>query len=148
MQHTRAMLDSHPLHALVDRALLAECIDACSDCAQVCTACADACLGEQTVAELVRCIRINLDCSSVCAATGSLVSRQTEPDIELLCTQLGACQAACRVCAEECRGHAKHHEHCRVCAEACRRCEEACERVAAALAAQSSARGIVSPAAA
>ena len=148
MQQTRAMLDSHPHHARIDRALLAECIDACFACAQVCTACADACLGEQTAAELVRCIGLNLDCSTVCAATGTLVSRQTEPDLDLLRAQLEACQAACRVCGEECQGHAKHHEHCRVCAEACRRCEEACERVAAALAAQSPAGGIVSTVAA
>lgn len=129
MEHTRAMIDTHPRGAAMDAAALAACIDACYACAQSCTACADACLAEEGVAHLRRCIRLNLDCADVCAATGSVLSRQTEPPLELLRAQLEACRLACRLCGEECGRHAEMHEHCRVCAEACRRCEEACARL-------------------
>jgi hypothetical protein len=129
MNHVQRMLDTHPRGARMDGAALAECIQACYECAQSCTACADACLGEPGVAELVRCIRLNLDCFDVCVTTGNVVSRQTEPDWTLLRAQLEACASACGVCAEECERHAGHHEHCRVCAAACRGCEQACRRL-------------------
>ncbi len=126
MHHTQDMLRTHPQQGQMDRGALAQCVEACFDCAQTCTSCADACLGEGNVQDLVRCIRLNLDCADVCAATGRLVSRQTETDTNLLDSQLEACAVACRVCGDECEGHAGHMEHCRVCAEACRACEEAC----------------------
>jgi hypothetical protein len=129
MDHVQQMLNSHPGRSQVDRAALAECIQACYDCAQCCTACADACLGEQDVKDLVRCIRLNLDCFDVCVTTGNLLSRQTEPDWSILKKQLEACIAACRSCGAECRHHAQRHEHCRICADQCKRCEEACERM-------------------
>jgi hypothetical protein len=44
--------------------------------------CADACLGEEKVEMLRRCIRLNLDCADVCNATGRMLSRQQEPDLE------------------------------------------------------------------
>ncbi len=96
-------------------------------CALTCTSCADACLAEEQVQELVRCIRLNLDCADVCNATGSVLTRQTSPDPGLARNMLEACAEACRVCAQECERHARHHEHCRVCAEACRRCEQVCQ---------------------
>lgn len=128
MSHARQMLQTHP-RAGSDRPGLAECIEACYDCAQCCTACADACLGEAQVAELVRCIRLNLDCFDACVTTGNQLSRRTEPDWSVLRAQLEACAAACLACGDECASHAEHHAHCRVCAEACRRCEEACRRL-------------------
>lgn len=131
MQHTEAMLRSHPRPEQADQGALARCIDACFDCAQTCTSCADACLGEAGVGELVRCIRLNLDCADVCEAAGRLASRQTDTEPELLRRQLEACAAACRLCGEECARHAGHMEHCRVCAEACRKCEEACNALLA-----------------
>jgi hypothetical protein len=129
MNHVQQMLSTHPRPQQVDMAALTECIQACYDCAQTCTACADACLGEDTVQQLVRCIRLNLDCFDACVTTGNQLSRQTEPEWSLLRKQLEACAEACRVCAEECGRHAQHHEHCRVCADSCRRCEEACNRL-------------------
>lgn len=121
------MIRTHPHAANVDVEALARCIDECFSCAATCTSCADACLGEETVRELVRCIRLNLDCADVCDATGRIASRQTEPQPGLIRTMIQACAEACRLCGEECERHASHHEHCRVCAEACRRCEQACE---------------------
>ncbi|MFN2431993.1 MAG: four-helix bundle copper-binding protein [Gemmatimonadota bacterium] len=132
MHHVSEMLKTHPRHSDTDSRALAECIEACYDCAQTCTACADACLGEQQLQRLVRCIRLNLDCADVCAATGALLSRQTESEWSVIRAQLQACVEACRVCGAECEKHAGHHEHCRVCAEACRRCAEACERLVSA----------------
>ena len=62
MSVARQMIDTHPGDLSgVDREALVACIDACVECAQACTSCADACLGEDMVAELVTCIRLDLD---------------------------------------------------------------------------------------
>ena len=53
------------------------CIDECFRCAATCTSCADACLGENTVQNLVRCIRLNLDCADICDTAGHVASRRT-----------------------------------------------------------------------
>jgi hypothetical protein len=131
--HTQEMVQTHPRQAQVDRQALVRCIEECYSCAQSCTTCADACLGEEELNMLVRCIRLNLDCANVCYTTGQMLSRQTEADWDLLRLQLQVCAAACEICGAECRRHANHHEHCRVCAEACRRCEDACSKLLAAL---------------
>ena len=129
MPAIREMLETHPWEGNVDRDALATCIEACSGCADSCTSCADACLSEDQVAELRKCIRLNLDCADVCDATARLLTRQTEYDAPVSKAQLEACRQACATCAEECERHAEHHEHCRLCAEACRSCEQACERL-------------------
>ena len=131
--HAKEMLRTHPRGGTSDAVIA--CIEDCFACAQACTACADACLGEETVAQLVRCIRLDLDCADVCAATGTILSRQTETDAGLVQTMLSACAEACRRCAEECEQHAEHHQHCSVCAEACRSCEQACQNALTAVAA-------------
>ena len=123
------MLRSYPRDFNVDAGVLAECIAACSDCASACTLCADDCLSEQNVAELVKCIRLDLDCADVCAATGRIVSRQTEYDANLTRAALQACIAACRSCGEECARH--DMDHCQRCAAACRSCAAECRRMAA-----------------
>jgi Domain of Unknown Function (DUF326) len=129
------MLETYPREFNVDKNVLTRCIEACSDCAATCTLCADDCLSEQgQVESLVKCIRLNLDCADICAATGRVVSRQTEYDANVTRTQLEACITACRSCADECEQHAAHMEHCRVCAEQCRRCEKACEALLVAIA--------------
>ena len=132
--HVTSMLETHPrgLGAL-DKEKLAACIAACFECAATCVACADACLGEGMVAELARCIRLNADCADVCAATGAVLSRQTERDLGLTRAIVEACRTACKACGDECLVHADMHEHCRVCAEACRRCEAACTELLASL---------------
>jgi hypothetical protein len=123
---SQEMLEAHPWEGHVDRGVLARCIDECARCSQACSACADACLSEDDVAELRKCIRLDLDCADICAVTERVITRQTEYDAPTSKAQLEACREACRTCAEECERHAEHHEHCRVCAEACRDCEAAC----------------------
>ncbi len=75
---------------------------------------------------LRRCIRLNQDCRDICVTTGSILSRQQQPDMELIKQQLETCAMVCRLCAVECEKHASMHEHCRICAESCRACETAC----------------------
>ena len=130
MTTASAMLDTYPADlGRVDKEALAHCIEACFECAQACTACADACLSEQSVADLVKCIRSNLDCADICDTTGRVLSRHTGYETNLTQAQVEACLQACQTCAQECERHAHHMEHCRICAEACRRCEEACQQL-------------------
>ena len=122
----RQMISSHPDdRGALDESLL-RCIEECHSCAQTCTSCADACLAEEMVAELRQCIRLNLDCADLCAAAGSVATRRTGDNVEVLAALLNACAVACRLCADECWKHSEQHEHCRICAESCRRCAEAC----------------------
>jgi hypothetical protein len=125
MHHVTKILETHP-QATVNEAL-ALCIEECLACALTCTSCADACLAEEQVAQLVRCIRLNLDCADICDATGRALTRQTSWDPGLARSILETCAEACRVCAQECEQHADHHEHCRTCVESCLRCEKACD---------------------
>ena len=124
--HAQQMISSHPDVRGNTNDSLIRCIEQCYECAQTCTVCADACLGEEMVQHLKQCIRLNLDCADVCAATGSIASRRTGSNEELIRRMLEACGQACAACAVECERHAEMHEHCRICAEACRRCEQAC----------------------
>lgn len=122
----REMISSHPgVHGRSADALL-RCIEQCYSCAQTCTSCADACLGESSPTELVQCIRLNLDCADICAATGSVASRRTGTNMDVVHSLISTCTDACRACAAECAGHAEMHEHCRICAEACRACADSC----------------------
>ncbi len=125
--HVQEIVSTHPhVKGNTNDALLS-CIEQCYSCAQTCTSCADACLGEKSVAELTQCVRLNLDCADVCLATGSVSTRRTGSNEQVIARQLDACALACRLCGEECRRHAKHHEHCRICADACQQCFEACQ---------------------
>ena len=133
MSYAKQMLDTYPRDFNLDADLLAATIDALSDCAQACTACADDCLSEEMVAELTKCIRLDLDCADICTATLRVASRQTEYDANVTRPLVEACVVACRSCGDECERHAEMHEHCRVCAEACRRCEQACNDLLAAM---------------
>jgi hypothetical protein len=96
MACAKQMLDTYPRSFNLDAQPLAACIEACVACAQACTACADACLSENNVAELAKCIRLDLDCADVCAATGKVLSRQTDYDANLTRVLLQACAQACR----------------------------------------------------
>lgn len=86
-------------------------------------------LAEDKVANLRRCIRLNLDCADICSVTGRVLSRQTERAWEVARMQVDACRTACLACGEECEQHAEMHEHCRTCADCCRRCAESCDRL-------------------
>jgi hypothetical protein len=103
------------------------------ECGQACTACAGADLGEQMIADLVKCARLNLDCADVCETTAKVLSRQTGYDLDLTRAVVQACAQACKVSGDECDRHAQMHEHCRVCAELCHRCQQVCEEVLAAI---------------
>ena len=135
MAQVHTMMRSHPNPGNIDGEALASCVEGCFECAQACTACADACLAEDMVADLRRCIRTDLDCADICAATGAVLSRQTEPTQDMIRRQVEALATACKTCAAECEQHASMHEHCKVCGDACRRCEQACERLLQAVAA-------------
>jgi hypothetical protein len=127
MSYAEQMLDTYE-HALdVDAGVLAAAIGALADCAQACTADADANLGEQNVAEMVRCIRLCLNCADICAATEAVTSRPAAAEIGVFEPLLAACLAICKSCGDECAGHAQMHPHCAVCEGACRRCEQACQ---------------------
>lgn len=127
MSHVQEMLSTHPRPG-VDPAGVADVLHELEQCRQVCTLCADACLSEDMVAELRRCIRLNLDCAALCAVSAEILGRQTEGDAQVIAATLDACAAACDACAQECERHAEMHEHCRTCAEACRRCADACRQ--------------------
>jgi Domain of Unknown Function (DUF326) len=133
MSYARQMLDTYRRALDADATMLAAAIDAMNDCAQACIADTDADLGEQNVAEMVRCIRLCLDCADVCAAAAGVTSRLAGYDADVTTPLLHACVAICKSCGEECERHARMHEHCRVCAEACRRCEQACRELLDAL---------------
>lgn len=124
--HVQEMIRTHPHAQRMSNDLLIRCVEECYDCAQICTSCADACLGESMVADLRQCIRLDLDCADICIATGTIATRRTGMNDDVLNRMLDACATACRVCAEECERHASQHDHCRICAEACHRCEKAC----------------------
>lgn len=126
--HAREMISSHPHVRGNTNDALIHAIEECYDCAQACVTCADACLGEDQVAELVQCIRLNMDCADVCAATGAVATRRSGSNEIVIRAMLDACATACRLCAEECDRHAGMHEHCRICAEACRTCEDTCRQ--------------------
>ena len=126
------MLSKHPSPSkYLDQIVAA--VDSAFACEQCCTSCADACLGENGDMDLTACIRTNLDCADICAATGRVLSRQTEPSPAVLRAQLQACIAACYACADGCSEHADHHEHCRVCMECCRECSKACQALLSAM---------------
>lgn len=69
----------------------------------------------------------------VCVAAGSVATRRTGSNVEVIRLMLQACASACRLCGEECERHAKEHDHCRICAEACRRCEKSCQEAVRSL---------------
>lgn len=126
--HAKEMISTHPhVRGNINSALI-QGIEQAYDCAQTCTTCADACLGEEAVADLVQCIRLNQDCADVCLATGIVATRRSGSNEDVIRQMLQACDTACRLCAEECERHAEMHEHCRICAESCRSCGDACRK--------------------
>lgn len=123
------MLQTHPQKPTTHFDEIRAAIEACFETAQTATICADSCIGEENIAELRECIRLDLDCAEFCAATGRLIARQTHPQPDFWRAALQACIQACRSCAAECAKHAAHHEHCRINQESCERCMAACQRL-------------------
>ncbi len=132
MTVTRTMLESSPADSDVSLDALAHCIDMCHECAEACSSCADACLAEEMVAEMRRCITLNLNCADLCVATANVLTRHAQSDTSLMRATLEGCIEACRLCAAECASH-EHMEHCALCAEACQRCLSACEHLLVSL---------------
>jgi Domain of Unknown Function (DUF326) len=132
MSYARQMLDTFSRTVNAGADVLAAAIDAMTDCAQACTADNAADLGEQNLADMVRCIRLCLDCTDICTAAAGVTSRLVSYDPSVLRPLLESCVAICRSCGDECERHAEM-PHCRVCAVACRRCEQACLELLTAL---------------
>lgn len=127
------MIATHPhVRGSTNNALIAA-IEAAMDCAQVCTSCADACLGEEMVAQLTQCIRLDLDCADLCTTLAHVATRRTGSNEPVIVALLDACALACRLCGEECSRHAEQHEHCRICAETCMRCAQACREATSSI---------------
>ncbi len=120
------LLAAHPQKPTTSLDRVTECLRACLECAQASTLCADACLGEQAVAHLRQCIRLDLDCADLCTATARFVSRQATPEASLWRLMLETCAQACRASGAECGRHQTTYVHCRLCREASERCERAC----------------------
>jgi len=102
----------------------ASCIEACNDCADACDHCAASCLQEDNVADMRRCIALDIDCAAICRLAVGFMARGSD----MAATLCEACADVCDVCAEECGRH--DMQHCQRCAEACRRCAEECRRMA------------------
>jgi len=120
------MLDAAPGPIPLGAEGVAAAIDACLNAMQTCTSCADSSLGEKDIAELRRCIALELECADVCGVTARTLSRPLQSDHYVVHRLLQACVRVCASCAEECARHAEHHRHCAICAKACRACERAC----------------------
>ncbi len=54
------------------------------------------------VAELRKCIRLDLDCADIYAVTGAVLTRQTEYNAATSKTQLEACREARSRCEQAC----------------------------------------------
>jgi hypothetical protein len=123
--HTEQMMTSHPRQGHMFSGLV-RAAELSADCAQTCTVCADACLGEENLAELRKCIALNLDCADICSALGAIALRRLASQDNILRLMLQVCADACQSCADECGLHAAMHKHCRICEAVCRECERAC----------------------
>lgn len=102
-----------------------QCIEACQQCIEACDFCSVACLQEENVAEMSRCIRLDMDCAAICHLAVSAMVRGSEFS-KAIC-QL--CADMCEACADECLQH--QHPHCKQCAQACQSCAEECRKMAA-----------------
>ena len=85
----------------------------------------------ESVADLVKCIRLCLDCADLCDATANIGLRQTGMNDQVLRETLELCARACDECAAECER--QNHEHCKLCAQMCRECAEDCRNAAASV---------------
>ena len=103
------------------------CIEACQACAVACSHCAGACLQEADVAQMARCIALDLDCAALCELAAAAMARGSE-HAQAICA---LCAQICDDCGDECAKHTAM-AHCRACADACRRCAGECRRMSQA----------------
>jgi hypothetical protein len=130
MLQTRELFDSLASRAdHLDSQLLATTADALLECEQAVTACATGMLAEKENDELRLAINRDLDCADVVAATRRVMTRGTNADHGLLAVQLQASALAAELSHELCSQHARHHEHCRISAQATERAVAACREL-------------------
>ncbi|MFN2361634.1 MAG: four-helix bundle copper-binding protein [Marinobacter sp.] len=108
-----------------DKNALDACIAACYRCASICDHCAVACLSEENVAQMARCIQMDMDCADACRFTAGAMAR----DSECFTTITRMCAEICKACGDECSKH--DHEHCQDCARSCLECADICKELAA-----------------
>lgn len=133
MSQMNNMIAAHPAVQGSTNEVLIRATQEFYSCAQMCISCADACTAEDQVQMLRQCIRLNLDCADLCFAAGTVGTRRSGSNEEVIIAAIRACQTACTICAEECEKHASKHEHCRICAEHCRRCAQTCEEAVSSI---------------
>lgn len=126
MTPLREMIATHPHVKGNINDPLAAAAESAALCAAICRSCADACLGEDSVADLIQCIRLDLDCADVCQAFSNVALRRAGGDVPIIEALAQVCEAACRRCSDVCREHGDRHEHCAICAIACEMCADAC----------------------
>jgi len=118
---------------------LAHCIEVCLQCAASCTACADECLDEPELANMRRCIRMNIDCADIVSVIARLLSRRGEPELSALRAVLEAGTSIATQCAAETLKHAGAYEYCKLTSEICSLCARECEEALSMLCAVPSA---------
>ncbi|MEU2788102.1 hypothetical protein [Streptomyces sp. NPDC007100] len=133
MLQTHALFDSITTKARLAGDVLAPAADALADCERAVLACATGMLAADDADRLREAVRADLDCHDVTGTTLRLLLRDGGGESRLLGAQLDACVIACERSNDLCRGHAGHHEHCRLCTQATIRAIDACHRVREAL---------------
>lgn len=130
MDLTDLLRTMSPEHATgMSMPMVQDCIEACSAAAMTATVCADADTGEQ----MERCGAMCANVADVATATLRMLLRPAGYDPGVMSAMLTACATLGQACAAECRVHAEHHEHCRLCAQACESMVDACRSALAAI---------------
>ncbi|MBD0748087.1 hypothetical protein [Streptomyces sp. CBMA152] len=136
MLQTRELFESVTTATPLSSELLAQIVDVLAECEQAVTACAAGMLAEKDADELRAAISQDQDCADVTAATRRVLTRGSSHDPALLTAQVQACLIACRRSHDLCEQHTRHHEHCRLCADATGRAADTCREVLVALGSQ------------
>jgi hypothetical protein len=100
------------------------CISACDACALACGHCAGSCLAEDGVADMTRCIKLDIDCAAACHFASAAMARGSS-EAATICRM---CADICDACAAECEKH--EAQHCKDCAASFRACAKACRAMA------------------
>jgi hypothetical protein len=102
-----------------------ECVAKCLDCRSLCMKVVDHCWRLRKIKRECPDIRPLLNCAEMCATTARFMLRGSE-----FCRELCVlCAQVCQCCADQFRG--VHDEtEIEACAAACRQCAECCERIA------------------
>ncbi|WP_019075012.1 hypothetical protein [Streptomyces hokutonensis] len=133
MIRTRELIESVTSESILGGEVLAEAIDVLAACETAVTACATGMLAEKDADGLRTAIDQDLDCADVTATTRRILTRHSSHDPALLTAQVEVCLIACQRSHDLCGGHAEHHEHCRICAEATGHAADACRDVLTAV---------------